>query len=290
MSDITKVCNNLNAFCSSADCNDGIEFGFPKKIMLGKQAITAVGDTPTPAEVQTFIDAGHGVIFDVTNGVKLPSEVTTKTGADTYSNVDEVTQEMEGISFKIKKITNAVALAIKKNNLNFGTMRLFWVDSNNRWHGGVTGFTVPNYIKAWEHAGFGENAEIPVEFKWITDMYSYTEVSDVNTDYADLACVEGTYTETVVTSYVAGQVTGYAGITGWDKTTYPTLYLDINSNIIKMYSSASDRTSGTNELASVNTATSLDVIEANSSGFGGSLTFVSNAITDGAEWNVTYSA
>lgn len=292
MIEIINKCNEMNDFCSSANCDDGLPFGFPKKIVLGtpKIAITsAIAGKPTATEVQAYIDAGNGVAFDVTNGLKMPSEVTTKDGADTYTNTPEVVQEMEGISFTIRKITNATALAIKKNNLNFTQMRLFWVDSKNRWHGGSTGYLVPNYIKSWEHAGFGETAIIPVELKWITDMYSYIDVLDADVSYSEISCFEGTFTETAVTSYTLGYVQGYRGITGWDKDTYPTLYAKYMHGVISFYTSASDRTAETGAVASIDSAISLTVNEVSSSGFGGELSFVSNGFVDGAEWNVTFN-
>jgi len=292
MSDITKICDDLASFCSSANCSDGIEIGFPKKIVLGKPKVaitSAIAGLPTPAEVQTYIDAGNGIVFDVTNGAKPESEVTTKTGADTYSNTEEVTAETESISFTIRKITNSVELAIKQNNLNFTQMRLFWVDSNNRWHGGATGYLAPNYIKSYMHEGFESKAQKNVVFKWISDMYSYLEVTNANADYADIVCLDGTYSETVVTTYTAGFVTGYAGISGWIKSVFPTIYAKYVGTVISFYGSAANRTAGTDELATCDAAVSSAITEANSSGFGGSLSHISNSLIDGAEWNITFS-
>lgn len=293
MADLTKICGTVNKFGINADCTTDVAIGYPVLVVMGAYStpITAALAIPTPAEVQSYLDNGDGVAFRVTNGVKLESEVATKTGADTFSNVDEVITETEGISVTLRKLNNSILEAIKGNNINFTQMRLFWVDSNNRWHGGTTGYFVPNYIKSWSHAGFNEEALINQEFKWRTNMYEFIEISDADADYLTLDTVlTATYTETVVVTYVAGQVVGYNEISGWNKTNYPTLYFAINTNVITIYPTSADRTADTNALATIDSADALlPVVEANASGFAGKLGGVANDIVDASTWNVTYS-
>jgi len=291
---LTKTCNNVATTKVSYACSTDTMVGYPKRFIYGAQgeSITAVGTTPTPAEVQTFLNSKKGFTFEVTNGAFTPPELQTITGADTIDGLDEVTQENIGVSGKLKVVNNSVIEMLTKNNLNNSRMQLWIVDSNNQLHGGVKGFSIPYYIQNFEHSGWGSKAEINIAHKWERKEDIFTPVSTPDADYLTLKnyITEGIYTETSVTTYVAGQVTGYENITGWDKDLYPTLYFNINSNVIKIYPTVTDRTADMNTLASVDSATSLSLTELNSSGFGGALTFVSNAITDASEWNVDFSS
>lgn len=293
MSDLVKTCGEINAKSINTGCSDSNKPGYPKWLLYGAQGstITAVGEIPTPAEVQTFLDANDGVIIPVTNGAWIAPEVQTESGADTFDGLEEVNREDNGLTGNFKLVTNATLEMFAQNNLNNQRAQLWVIDDKNQFHGGVNGFSIPFYIGNYQHTGYGSKAFIALSHKWERDIDAYVEFSAPDNSYATLVNnpVEGTYAETVVTSYVAGQVQGYAGITGWVKATYPTLYFKIVSNVISIYTSSADRTAGTGAVATIDSGTSLAVVEAGSSGFGGAITFVSNAITDASEWNVTYS-
>ena len=79
-------------------------------------------------------------------------------------------------------------------------------------------------------------------------------------------------------------------ITGWDKLTYPVAYLKATSaSVITVYPSDTDRTNGTNSLATISGADSVGikaVAAANSSGWGG-VVKVTYPATNGQSWNLT---
>jgi hypothetical protein len=98
-----------------------------------------------------------------------------------------------------------------------------------------------------------------------------------------------TYTETNETSTPAQFVDGYDGITGWNTDAYPKLYFDVYSNVgvltLRAYTTEANRDLATSPVFSV-AANTNTVIEANASGFGGTLT-VATGIIAGDEFYVT---
>ena len=158
--------------------------------------------------------------------------------------------------------------------------------------GKVTYFSISYYIQNFEHSGYGNKASVSISHKWENKPGIFIPISAPDADYGLLHNYEseGTYVLNIINDYVAGQVTGYNHITGWNKSTYATVYFGISSNIISIYPTPADRTADTNKLATIDSTTSLDVVEANNSGFGGHVDFVSNAIVDGAKWDITFVA
>jgi hypothetical protein len=291
--ELTKNCYIIIRENISLGCSDETRPGYPRYLIFGATDTTPViaGTVPTAAEMQTYLNTGKAFIIPVSNGTFKAPELQTITGADVEDGLTEVTKEINGATANFKRITDKVLEMFQQNNLNNDRARLWIVDDSNILHGGATGFIVPFYMPSFQHDGFGQRAMITVDLNWEKKPKTYVPLSSPNEAYSSLVnyISEGVYTEVVVATYIAGQVTGYNGITGWTKTTYPTLYLKIATNIITFYPTNADRTAGTNALATVDSGTSLTVTEANASGFGGSLTFVSNAIVDNSTWNVTFT-
>lgn len=294
MGTLIKNCNEIVRKDITTGCNVQSKIGYPKWFLFGKNGdtITSLLEIPTPAEVQTYLNLGTSFIIPITNGVFVAPELQSETGADTFDGLTDITREDNGIDANFKILTNDILEMIAQNNLNNTRMQLWIVDNNNKLHGGKIGFQIPFYIPNFQHAGFGANSLISMSLRWERKIDMYVPISEPNVAYGTLTnyISDGVYTETVVATYVAGQVTGYSGITGWAKGTYETLYAKIVSNVITFYGSNADRTAGTNALATCDSGVSLAVTEATSSGFGGVLTFVSNAITDNSTWNIAFTA
>jgi len=293
MEDLIKICDEMVAVNTSLGCSNETFYGYPKLLIVGKKGatITAVGDVPTPAEMQTWLNLGQGFGVPVSNGIFIEPTLQSREGADTEDGLRDVTREDNGITGMFNRVSDDTIRMFTQNNLNNSRAQLWIVDSNDKLHGAKEGFRIPFYIKNFAHSGYGNNAKVMVEMSWERKVNTFYPTSVSNVDYQDLVnyISEGIYTETVVTTYVLGQVTGYNNITGWTKATYPTLYAKIVSNVITFYASDAGRTAGTGALATCDCDASLTVVEAGSSGFGGTLSFVSNAIVDNSKWNIAFS-
>lgn len=255
MSILTKICGTIPEIANmDIDCTNDYEVGFPRIFIFGKYStsITAVTDIPTPAEVQTYLTAGNGILMHVTNGKFIAPELQTKTGADTYDNQEEVHDEINGVEGTIRKITNNTLKMFRQTTLNNSRMRLWIVDSKNRFHGGKEGFIVPFYIPEFQHDGFGEQAVIPKKFTWTRDIYKHIEISAPNDSYVALTNKKTySYVESVVSQYTLGDVSGYENLTGWNKETYPILYFQQSSTTVTISSDLA----GTNVLGTYTAGT-----------------------------------
>jgi len=240
MSTLTKVCGTIPTIANmDINCANDYEVGFPKAFIFGKYStsITAVGDTPTPDEVQTYLDAGNGIYIPITNGKFIAPELQTKSGADTYDNQEEVISEVDGVEGTIRKITNNTLEMFRQTTLNNSRMRVWVVDSKNRWHGEKEGYIVPFYIPEFQHDGFGEQSTISRKFTWNRNIYKHIEISDPDDDYTTLENLKTySYVENVVSQYTLGDVSGYENLTGWDKETYPLLYFQHASTTVTISS------------------------------------------------------
>jgi len=288
--DLIKTCGDMTATTISTGCTTDAKVGYPVFAIYGAKGdeITAVGDIPTPAEVQNYLNLGTSFIIPLTNGTWIEPEKDELTGADTNGQTI-VTEERNGITGSFRQVNNSTLEMFAQNNLNNQEAQLWVIDSNNLFHGAKKGFYIPFYISNFSHAGHGQSALIAISNKWKRKETVFNPISVVDTAYSELVnyISDVVYQETIVTTYVLGQVTGYNEITGWDKITHPTIYVKIESNVISFYPTASDRTGGTNVLATCDTGSlPLTVVEANTSGWGGTLNQVSNAIVDNSEWNV----
>lgn len=188
MSILTKTCNQIVGTDMGISCNNDPDVSYPTIVVFGEYntAITSVAEVPTPAEVQTYLTGSHGYLAHVTNGSIIEPELTTKSGADTYTGAEEVVMEMNGISVTFKKITNDSLTMFRQNTLNNQYMRMWWVDSNGRWYGGKEGYIVPHYIPEFSHAGYGEQAKITRTFKWQRNIYQDVPISQINAAYLAL--------------------------------------------------------------------------------------------------------
>jgi len=291
---LTKTCGEITRENMGSLCNSKTKAGYPKFIMYASQneSIPTSGDLPTATEVQTFLDTGKAVIIPVATGAFKKPALQTIEGAETETELLEVTREDNGLTAKFKRVYTNFIQMFAQNNLNNQVAQMWVIDSNDQLHGGKNGFTIPLYIERFQHAGFGQDAFVDIDHNWEVDPDIYIPWTNPDVAFKSLTnyISEGTYTETVVATYVLGQVTGYNLITGWSKTTNPTVYAKIDTNVITFYPTNSDRTSGTNALASCDSGNlPLIIVEANSSGWGGELDQVSNAIIDASTWNIAFS-
>jgi hypothetical protein len=145
-----------------------------------------------------------------------------------------------------------------------------------------------------EHAGEGSQVAIPFTLTWKKDFYSFTNYSGVDRAYLALQNLDmiGTYTMTKVVGLSGDSITGYEGVTGWNKDTYPTIYFKYVAagTLISIYPSDADRSAGTNALATINISTGQTVTQANASGFGGSVDIVNISFVGNDTWNVAFTA
>jgi hypothetical protein len=241
--------------------------------------------------VQNWLNTNNGFIVPIVQGKFITPDIQQVTGADTFDGLDEILREDNGITSTFQKIDNNILKMFQQNSLNNTRMQLFIVDSEGQWHGGIKGFTISFYIKNFSHDGYGANPKIEMNFKWQKKLTVFNDISEPDENYFELTnyISDGIYTELGSANYIAGQVTGYNGITGWVKSVYPILYARNSNDVLFFYGSSADRSSQTNALASCDSRYSLSIIEENSSGFGGALTFVSNAIVNATTWSITFS-
>jgi hypothetical protein len=160
----------LGAF--PGDC-DQVDFGFPKLILLAPSDYTMTtvsSDAVVPAVSDFNLSIGSDmiVINDISNGIKMPSEVVEISDADTADNLPETITSREGISGNLKRFNLALLNQIEV--LNCHKRLKMWYVTNKGWcFGGLLGYTVSNYFKDIEHAGYGNRSMIPLEFKWIRE-------------------------------------------------------------------------------------------------------------------------
>jgi hypothetical protein len=99
-----------------------------------------------------------------------------------------------------------------------------------------------------------------------------------------------TYTKTDVIGTSSQGISQYYNITGWNRVTYPTLYLRIRDALgdsIEVFPTDSDRTSGTNKLADI---ISGIVTEVSGSGFAGTLLTDNSYFTDNDTFNIAFTS
>ena len=181
MADITCTtqCTTwIDAHVIPTSCN-AVDFGFPKMLILAAPDTVfsfASGNlVPTVAE---FTTAGSDIfiIADIANGVKLPSEKQELTGADTPDNLPETLSETAGISGNIVRFNLDILNDLEK--LNCYTRLKLWYVTNKGWcFGGLTGFTVNNYVEDWVHDGFGGRSKIPFIMKWVKPASTTTDAA-----------------------------------------------------------------------------------------------------------------
>jgi len=166
-----------------------LDLSFPRVVVLWlpDATITAVGDIPTPAELQTAIDNGLAVTTGrMTNGTKPSGETQQEDAAATEDGLPTVYQEFESISGNLKMLNNDVLLMWAKNNFN-NRVRFGFVDDNGHWNGGKEGFHGSFYTKNYEHGGYGSGrAFVPFTMKWERDPLKFVEISEPDAAYLEL--------------------------------------------------------------------------------------------------------
>jgi len=189
MADIvcSSTCSTwIDGHAIPTSCN-AVDFGIPKMVILAAPDTTFsfASDHLVPS-VAEFTTAGSDIFIlnDIANGVKMPSEKQELSGADTPDNLPEVISEITGISGNIVRFNLDVLNDIEK--LNCYTRLKMWYITNKGWcFGGLTGYTINNYVPDWIHEGFGGRSKIPFEFKWYKP-FNQTTAAAQNDDYLTL--------------------------------------------------------------------------------------------------------
>jgi hypothetical protein len=294
--DLVQTCNNIVTASRPEGCGrDRIEFPRLAVVWAANTSIAAVGENPTPTEVQAAITAGLAFVISFSNGVLAPETKIEIAGTDTESGLPEVAKATQSITGNIRNINNKVRQMIAQMNLNMQVAQFAWIGDEGRWHGGKAGFKTPFYIGDIEHGGDGSQVAIAISFTWKKDFYSFTNYSAVDADYLTLNNLDmvGTYTATdegAGTS--ADAVNGYDGVTGWDKQTYPIIYALVGaSDTVKFYATDALRTAGTSYLFSLDFAVGESVTNGNTVGvtIGGSVNLVKTGLTPADKFTVSYS-
>jgi hypothetical protein len=182
----TQCTSWLDAHAIPTDCAS-VDFGFPSMLILAAPdtVFSFASDHLVPS-VAEFTTAGSDIfiISDIANGVKMPSERQEITGADTPDNLPEVISETTGISGNIVRFNLDILNDIEKLNC-YKRLKLWYVTNKGWCFGGLTGFTIPNYISDWIHEGYGGRSKIPFEFKWVKPAATTTGAA-LDLTYLDL--------------------------------------------------------------------------------------------------------
>lgn len=183
----TECASGVSMTAFPTDCTQ-IDFGFPKLVLLAASnaTITAASgnDVLAVSEFQGYIDSGDIVVInDISNGIKMPSETVEITDADTADNLPEVITSKEGINGNLKRFDATTLADLEKLNCH-KRLKMWYVTNKGYCFGGTTGYTVSNYFRDWEHAGYGNRSMIPFEFRWIRE--SKTTGTGQDDDYLDL--------------------------------------------------------------------------------------------------------
>jgi hypothetical protein len=298
MADLIQSCGTIVTTPINAGCGKD-KISYPRMFVVWAYGttLTAVGENPTPAEIQTSINNGLSFVMRFSNGVLTPENRTEIAGTDTESGLPEIDQVTQSITGNVRNINNNTRKMFAQLNLNLQQVQMGWIADNGRFHGGKAGFACPFYMGDIEHAGDGSQVAIPFTLTWKKEFYSFTNYSGIDTDYLALNNLAniGTFTITdVVGTTGSKSTTGYDGITGWNKTTYPTIYAKYvtATTTISFYSSDSARTAGTGTavLGTVDVSAGETVTQANASGFGGSIDIIAVDFTNLDTWNIAFTA
>ena len=256
--------------------------------------ITAVGDIPTPTEVESFFNAGNGAIIDIGAGVLAPETPKTIDATQTQSGLVEMIGATQQITGQITYINNKIREMVSRWKLNNYIVQMGFVTRDGRWHGEKTGWQVALNISDFSHAGKGNQAVMPITLDFEKNVDVFYKYSDIDKDYLTLdnLATIGTYSisANVGTTHECIDLDSYEKITGWNKTTYPTLYFKYTTagTEIAIYASSATRTAGTPKLATIDISAGETVTAVGGSGFGGSIDIVKVDFTDADTWDVLY--
>ncbi len=193
---LTKQCGELAIERNPVNCAD--DLSFPRAIFFGppKTVIQSTGDIPTATEVQAAIDAGHIMTTGrITNGVKIPAEMDTISGADTEDGMETIVREITGITGSIRRLNANFLRAFSQNNLNMNQrFQIWYTDDNGYFFGGKNGYLGSLYFPSYDHGGQGQKAQVPLNVKWVRNQMQsevYNAVPDIA--YLDLMNFSPTY-------------------------------------------------------------------------------------------------
>jgi len=273
--EMERVCGNpVLSYNAATSCKENI-IKVPYAVFFSADTIASVGENPSVAEFQAVLDAGTGIFMPIVEGVFIAPETTPLSAEKTFSGVEEIIKETNGITGTIVHLSNQSLKSMQQNTLNYATMYMWVISRDGRVIvGGKNGKVVPNYITSFQ-ADFVEGGKIPVTFKWERTLSIFDVISDVDLDYKTLTNLQNsgtvTLTDLVGTSSLTFIASGFLGITGWDKIAYPTLYPKVTApGVVTLFS---DVARSTGALATIDTTVDNVVTEANSSGFGGTIVY-----------------
>jgi hypothetical protein len=295
MSTLIQDCGSIVTAQLVQGCGrDKIEF--PRMVVVWNDGVTltAVGENPTPAELQTAINNGIAFVLRFSNGVLNAPEKIEIAGTDTESGLPEVAKENQSLTGTLRNINNKIRKMLAQMNLNMQIARFGWIGDEGRWHGGTTGYKVPFYVGEFYHAGDGNQLAVDLKFDWKRDFYTFTNYSAQDGDYLTLNNLDmiGTYTVANTVGTSGNEIDSWETITGWDKDLYPILYAEILVlDVLTLYLSDAKRTAGVAWAAKIDLAAGETVTNGNEPGvtFGGSINLISTAIVVGDKFTVTYS-
>jgi len=262
MTNLGKSCLNIIPMTANGkSCNtDWLQEPIAAYVWALGTSIAAVGNIPTPAEVQVAINAG--LVTKIAFG--------SVTMADGTPQIFEATANQDGVPLQIDEsksmegyitnLSNKINKWLSSLGYNRQVVQFGWVGKEGRWHGEKTGVKASIQILKPALSGV-RTLQRKLVISWNPLQSVEYDWSDVNTDYLFLENITtiGTFTTTdegIGTS--ADAFNGYENLGGIDFAIYPILYAHVVSlTEVRWYASAAARTTATTYLFKFNPTSAI---------------------------------
>jgi len=266
-----------------------IPIGFPKGTV-----ITAVGDKPTPAEIQAALLDRKAWFLRLAECDKPVGTLLEFAGEVTESLKREVYGENTRVTGKVKNLSDNLMYMLKNHNKNHQIQQVIFVTENGYLIGDKYGYEASFYSS--EPYNLNGIMVVDVSYDMKVDFDKFIPYGTANTDYLLLTNNPNigvfTLTNVVGTSGNAIELTSYNNVL-LDYNTYPTVYFEMESlTELRAYASSALRTAGLTYLYKVDPSVDGTVINGNTVGVtvSGTLDIKNIAMVAADTFNVTYSS
>lgn len=293
--DILKRCGNKFRSTKIAQSCDTDYIGKPYILCIISEnsEVTAIGKNPTPAEAQAHANI-HELVFLKLGLVSYPDGTPIFIEADANQDGLKIKiGEDKVLTGYVTNLNQKVTEMLGDINTNKKVAQVAFITKDGRWFGGKKGWKASVSISSEADNGGGENAvmRMKVEVNFKIPQNQSTDYTDVDTDYLLLDNAENIGVYTLAGDASKDSISGYEGVTNWDKSLYPTLYAEVTTTTVDYYISAAHRTAQTPKYFSINTLVNGNVIAGTGAGLnlGGFVDIISANFVAGDEFTVAYS-
>lgn len=295
MSDILKNCAVTFLAAKNAQSCNTPYLAKAKRVVLWAYGteITAVGDSPTAAEIQAFANLFKCVIIDL-GLVTQPDGTPINLEADTVQeSVTIKIGETKVLTGYVTNLNDKVNKMLSNINTNKKVCQLGWIGADGRFYGGKKGIKAGVSVLEMADNGGGINAIMrrKVELNYQVNQGENLDYTEIDTDYLLIDNAENIGVYTLAGDASKDSISGYEGVTNWDKSLYPTLYAKVDGTDVDYYISAAHRRASTPKYFSINTLVNGNVIAGTGAGLnlGGFVDIISANFAADDEFTVAYS-